>query len=108
MDVQLHTDARRELDALPTDEFKAMLNAIEKLKLLGDQLAFPHSSAVKGETLRELRPRAGRSPWRALYRRLGHRIVVAAISPEAQRDPRGFQRAVRVAQQRIDEVQESE
>ncbi|HVC32125.1 MAG TPA: hypothetical protein VNL16_01310 [Chloroflexota bacterium] len=105
MDVQFHADARKELDALPGDEFKAMANAVEKLKLLGDQLAYPHSSNVQGAIVRESRPRAGRSPCRAFYRRVGPRIIVGAIGPEAQHDPRGFQRAVRVAEQRIDDVQ---
>ena len=47
------------------------------------------------ESLRELRPRAGRSTWRALYRQAGQVFVVAAVGPEAQADPRGLDRALR-------------
>ena len=108
IDVRLHADARKELDALPGEEFKVIANAIEKLKQLGDQLAYPHSSAVKGTNIRELRPRAGRSPWRAFYRRVGQGIVAGAIGPEARHDPRGFQRAIQMAQQRIDDPRERE
>jgi hypothetical protein len=66
-------------------------------KLAADsQLGFPHTSRVQGSraALRELRPRRGRSPWRALYRRAGDVMVVLAVAPEAARDPRGFGRAV--------------
>jgi len=68
---------------------------------------YPHTSAVRGaEGLRELRPRAGRSAYRALYRRVGEVFVVAAVGPEAQSDPRGFDRAVRRAQERLAKVEE--
>lgn len=59
-----------------------------------------------GEGLRELRPRAGRSAYRALYRQVGEVLVVAAVGPEAQSDPRGFNRAVRRAQERLAKVKE--
>jgi hypothetical protein len=59
-----------------------MLNAVEKLTVFGPALPFPHSSAIQGaERLRELRPRAGRSPWRGFYRRLGDVLVISAIGP---------------------------
>jgi hypothetical protein len=62
---------------------------------------------VRGaEKLRELRPRAGRSAWRALYRQVGEVFVVAAVGPEAQSDPRGFDRAVRRALERLAKVEE--
>ena len=35
----------------------------------GAGIGSAHSSQVKGSSLRELRPRQGRSPWRAFYRR---------------------------------------
>jgi hypothetical protein len=54
--------------------------------------------------IRELRPRAGRSPWRALYRRVTDGLVVLAIGPEAQHDKRGFDRAVRLAEERLREI----
>jgi phage-related protein len=106
MKVALHPEAAREIRALPAREREAMLNALEKLKELGDQLSHPHSSDVKGaDRLRELRPRAGRSRWRAFYRRIGAEIVVTAIGPEATIDPRSFRRAVRNAEERLGEVE---
>lgn len=70
-------------------------------------LGYPHTSAVRGaQGLRELRPRAGRSAWRALYRQIGQVFVVAAIGPEAQCGPRGFDRAVRRALERLSKVEE--
>jgi hypothetical protein len=68
-----------------------MLNAVDKLTVFGPALPFPHSSAIQGaERLRELRPRAGRSPWRAFYRRLSDVHVIAAVGPEAEADKRGL------------------
>ena len=63
---------------------------------------------VRGaDRLRELRPRGGRSPWRALYRRVGSdRFVLAAIAPEAQVDHRRFERAVAQAVARLGELEE--
>jgi hypothetical protein len=44
-----------------------LINADAKLGAYGPSLGYPHTSAVLGaEKLRELRPRAGRSAWRAL------------------------------------------
>ncbi len=54
----------------------------------------------------ELRPRAGRSAWRALYRQVGDVFVLAAVGPEAQSDPRGFDRAVRRALRRLADLEE--
>jgi hypothetical protein len=42
----------------------------------------------------------------ALYRQVGQVFVVAAIGPEAQADPRGFDRAVRRALERLAKVEE--
>ncbi|MBU6244347.1 MAG: type II toxin-antitoxin system RelE/ParE family toxin [Actinomycetales bacterium] len=68
----------------PAAERNPLLHAVEKLEAFGPQLGFPHSSAVQGFSgLRELRPRAGRSPWRALYQRVEDVFVIAAIGPEA-------------------------
>lgn len=106
MNVDIVPEAREELQALPPDELRAMFNALEKLQVVGAQLPYPHSSQVQGTQLRELRPRAGRSPWRALYQRLGDRLVVAAIAPEALHDSRGFDRAVRAAQRRLDAMRD--
>lgn len=56
--------------------------------------------------MRELRPRAGRSRVRAFYGRAGDVFVVVGVSPEAQVDHRGFERAVRAGVQRLAEVRE--
>lgn len=102
MEVYFHLAARVELDSLPAPEQRAIDHAVEKLQALGTQLPFPHASKVRGAaTLFELRPRAGRSQWRAFYRQVGAAMVVAAIGPEARVDARGFARAVKVAQQRL-------
>jgi hypothetical protein len=85
-----------------------MMNAVLKLEALGPALGHPLCSDVRGaERLRELRPRSGRSPWRALYRRLAtDTFVLAAIGPEAQVDHRRFERAVRMATARLSTVEE--
>lgn len=78
-----------------------------KLQAIGPGLGYLHSSAVQGaDRLRELRPRAGRSPSRALYRQVGDYLVIAAISPEAQHDPKGFKKACQAAVRRLAEVEE--
>jgi hypothetical protein len=83
-------EAERERAALPNSERAALINADAKLGAYGPRLGYPHTSAVRGaERLRELRPLAGRSPWRALYRQVGEVFVIAAVGPEAQADPRG-------------------
>jgi hypothetical protein len=99
--VVVHPDADEELQRLPPGEVVAIRHAIEKLEVAGERLPFPHQSKVKGADLRELRPRGGRSPWRALYRQVGDVLVVAAIGPEALVDPKGFQRAIREAERRL-------
>ncbi|MBI3979077.1 MAG: hypothetical protein HY331_12910 [Chloroflexi bacterium] len=80
-----------------------MRNAIGKLEQAGYGLAYPHSSSVRGAAnLREPRPRAGQSPWRGFYRRIGAEIVIGAFGPEGQADPPGLARAVRAAEERLD------
>jgi len=93
--------AEQELAILPETERRAMLNALEKLQVLGQLLGAPHTSQVKGSSLRELRPRQGRSSWRAFYRRSGELLVVGAIGPEAVKDRLGFGRALKAAEERI-------
>jgi hypothetical protein len=79
---------------------------VEKLTVLGPTLPYPHQSAVRGSTgLRELRPRSARSPWHGLYGRIGDVFVIAAIAPEAQVDRRGFDRAVRAAEARLEAME---
>ena len=59
-------EAATERLSLPASERNALLHAVEKLEAFGPSLGFPHSSGVQGfPGLRELRPRAGRSRWRA-------------------------------------------
>ena len=99
--------SEQEREALPARERQALYNATVKLQAIGSALGYPHTSAVQGASgLRELRPRAGRSPWRALYRPIGQRFVIAAIAPEAQHDPAGFARACAAATRRLSEVEE--
>ena len=89
-------------------ERAAIQHAREKLEALGPRLGAPHSSAVRGDAgagLRELRPRAGRSRWRPIYRQVQSRIfLILAVAPEAQIDKRGFDSVIRDAQQRLGEV----
>ena len=95
-------EAVAERNALVPKEKAALINAEAKLAVLGPNLPYPHSSAVQGaDRLRELRPRSGRSPWRALYRQVGSEFVIAAVGPEAQVDPRGFATACRRAEARL-------
>lgn len=106
MHVTVHPAAEGDLDALPSGELLAMRHAIDKLRAIEGQLGFPHSSNVGGaDRLRELRPRAGRSPWRAFYRRIGVTIWIGSFGPEANADRRGFQSAVRAAEARLAEIE---
>ncbi len=58
------------------------------------------------DRLRELRPRGGRSPWRAFYRQVGDEFVVAAVGPEAEVDQLGFAAACRRAKARLAEMED--
>src|SRR5438128_10101635 len=108
MEVRLLLEAREELRSLPAAERAAMVNALKKLEAGGPTLGAPHTSQVKGSTVRELRPRQGRSPWRALYRRVKDTMVVAAIAPEAEADRRGFDRGVGDAERRLAQIEHEE
>lgn len=104
--VRVHPEAEDELAGLPAAEQAAVWHAVEKLEVLGPDLPFPHQSAVRGQHgLRELRPRSGRSPWRALFARVEDAFVVVAVGPEAQVNRRGFDRAVAVAIRRLAEIE---
>lgn len=97
--VRWHPEAASERDtAWPPEEKVAMQHAVDKLKAVGPRLMHPHSSAVQGTAgrgFRELRPRAGRSRWRPIYRRATpDTFVIVAVAPEAQIDRPGFDRAV--------------
>lgn len=105
--VRYHPKARAEADALPAQEQKAIDGAVDKLASLGPLLPFPHSSKVMGDpggSLRELRPRAGRSPWRCIYERIGDVFVIGAVGPEAQKNKAGFDSAVGAAKDRLAEI----
>lgn len=109
MDVSFHPAAAEEFQALPVGERRAMQAAVEKLEAYGDLLGFPHTSNIRGaDRLRELRPRAGRSPWRVFYRRIGDTLVIAGVGPEAKVDPRGFRAAVQHAEGRLAEIEQGE
>lgn len=109
MEVLVHPAAAEEYWGLPDREQDAMDNAIEKLRALGERLGYPHSSGVKAAVgVRELRPRAGRSPWRAFYRHIGDAMVIGAFGPEAKVNSRGFQAAVEHATNRLAEFETKE
>ena len=92
---------------MPATERNALPHAVEKMVAFGSVLGFPHTNAVQGfPGLRELRPRGGRSPWRAMYQRVGDLFVIAAIGPEAQVDHRRFAKAARLAMARLAELEE--
>jgi len=98
--------AREERDKLPPNERGALHRAAEKLKALGPELPYPHSSDVRSAPgLRELRPRGGHCAWRQLYRRTGDRFIIAAIAPDGDSDARGFRRACTRALQRLAELE---
>jgi len=101
-------EAATEREALVSREKAALINAEAKLAALGPNLPYPHSSAVKGaDRLRELRPRGGRSPWRALYRQIADEFVIGAIGPEAQVDRQGFATACRRAEVRLAQIEDT-
>jgi hypothetical protein len=107
MEVLLHSGAEDELKALrglSVQEHAAMLRAINRLRTVGPTLGYPHTSQVRGTKLRELRPRAGHSPWRAFYWRVSEVLIIGSIGPEAEHDPQGFRRAVTRATERLDAI----
>jgi hypothetical protein len=107
-EVRYHPLARAEANAVPAQEGRAIDNAVEKLASLGPTLPFPHSSKVMGDpggSLRELRPRAGRSPWRCIYERIGDVFVIGAVGPEAEKDKSGFDSTVSAAKVRLAEIE---
>ena len=104
--MKWHPEALAEQEAIAAaGERAALRRAVRKLRTLGPGLGSPHTSALRGRAargLRELRPRAGSSPWRAFYRQLGQRtFVILAVGPEALHDQRGFQAAVQRAARRF-------
>ncbi len=108
--VRYLPEAEQELAGLPAREIGAMINAEKKLRAFGPQLGSPHTSAVRGVsgTLRELRPRQGKSPWRGLYRQVGVEFLIAGIGPDGETDRRGFNQAAQRALERLQKVEEAE
>ena len=109
-EVRWHPEADAERDASwPPGEKVAMFHSVEKLEAVGPRLGHPHSSAVQGEKgggLRELRPRAGRSRWRPIYRQVtAQAFVILAVGPEAGIDQAGFDAAVGRAAKRLAEFE---
>jgi hypothetical protein len=103
--IVYHPEAERELGDIPVPaERVAVVHAVEKLEALEPELPFPHQSHIEGP-IRELRPRAGRSPWRAFYGRIGDTFVIASVGPEAEVNRRGFVRAVKAAAVRLDDIE---
>lgn len=103
--VVIHPGAEAELDKLPTKEQESIATAIAELRAEGPTLGYPHTSEVRAvHSLRELRPRRGHSRWRAFYRQIDHTLVIGAIGPEAEADPKHFKRAVEVALQRLENM----
>jgi hypothetical protein len=92
---------------LPVAERRAVMNAAAKLEAFGDHLGAPHTTQVMGSParIRESRPRAGRSPWRAPYRRAADTMAILAVGPEAKHDRHGSDRAVRLAEERLKEIE---
>ena len=82
------------------EELRAIFNAVEKLRALGERLCPPHMKPLQGESasaLRELRPRQGRSDWRALYCRHRSAYVILAVDRH-----RNFEALVARAQERAE------
>ncbi|MGI8749957.1 MAG: hypothetical protein ACR2J6_05300 [Thermoleophilaceae bacterium] len=91
-------------------DFDAIMAVIEKLKVDGPMLTFPHQSGVQGKAgdgLRELRPTQGRTLWRPLYRRFKDTYVILAVGPEAHVDQNGFNAAVLESQARRKTIEDS-
>jgi hypothetical protein len=95
-------EAEEERARPPARDRVAVEHAVAKLEAMGSALPYPRSRNVEGwEDLRELRPQAGKSPWRPLYRSAGARFVISAIGPEAKKDRRGLEKACQCAIDRL-------
>jgi hypothetical protein len=110
--VHGHVRATKDLDIVPdpkSENVARLSSLLRELEAVGPRLGSPHSGAVQGEAgqgLRESRPRAGRSRWRPIYRRVSlSTFVILAVAPEAQIDSRGFDAAVRRAVERFGQLE---
>lgn len=107
--VRWHPEAVAERDLVrPEKELPALHRAVEKLEALGIRLPMPHARDVKGadgKGFRELRPRAGSSRWRAIYRRVTEdTFVIFAVVPEVETNRRGYNAGVRKARERFEQL----
>ena len=107
--VLWHPGAAEERDrSWPAEKIAAIEHVVEKLRQIGPRLRHPHSSALQGEAgkgLRELRPRAGRSRWRPIYRQVRpDTCVILAVGQEAEIDRAGFRAAVIHAQRLLGDL----
>jgi hypothetical protein len=78
--------------ALEREEAPAVTRVIDLLAEKGVTLGEPHSSAIRGSkcALRELRPKAGRSPLRVFYAFDPRRQAVLLIGGDKSGDPRFY------------------
>jgi hypothetical protein len=68
------------------DANRSIVNAVLKLCEMGERLTPPHMKPLQGVAasgLRELRPKQGRSDWRAIYCRAGSVYVILAVDRHA-------------------------
>jgi hypothetical protein len=106
LDDICHIRYNSQVEIFGTDEFEAWYlgleeagqetidAVVEKLGVAGVQLPFPHSCSIEGtrEPLRELRPKAGRSPLRVFYAFDPHRDAVLLLGGDKSGDPKFYKR----------------
>lgn len=101
------------MEIFGTDEFEAWYlgldeagqeavdAVVEKLGVAGVRLPFPHSSAIEGAdaALRELRPKAGRSPLRIFYAFDPRRDAVLLLGGDKSSNPKFYKRMTKRAKE---------
>jgi hypothetical protein len=79
--VEYLSEAVVEIQGLSKKDLVGVLNAVDKLRQIGPQLAPPHMKPLQGEPdLMELRPRQGQSPTRVIYARTGDGFKILAVA----------------------------
>jgi hypothetical protein len=79
--VEYLSEAVVEVHGLSRKDLTGVLNAVDKLRQLGPQLAPPHMKPLQSEPdLMELRPRQGQSPTRVIYVRIGDGFKILAVA----------------------------
>ncbi len=108
--AEWRAEAEAELAALPRTEQLSIGRAAVRLEALGSQLPFPHQGAARGtKGLQELRPKNGRSPQRVFYRQIAPEVFkIGAVGPEYLVNRKGFDRSIRLAEERLGEFEEYE